>query len=65
MFIECIEQPIGESPEEEQDCDQANWIDRFPQCDFGFVPFVVGGTQRPLLPVLLAKHCRHEIVKQR
>jgi hypothetical protein len=41
MFVQSVKETVRETPEEEQDGDQRNGIQRLAQCDIGSIPLIV------------------------
>lgn len=57
MLVECIEEAVAETPEEEQDGDNADGINGLPQSQLGRPgAAVVGRLERAILEELLRSH---------
>ena len=57
MLVQGIKQAITEPPQEEEDCNKTNRIERLPQGQFSSLgSFAVGSPQGPPLPKFLAEH---------
>lgn len=57
MLIQGIEQAVGEAPEEEEDCDEADWVEGLLESQLCCLcPLLVRGPQGAALPEFLGEH---------
>lgn len=57
VLVEGVEQAVGEAPEEEEDCDEADWEQRLLEGQLGgLCPLLVRGAQGAALPEGFGKH---------
>lgn len=57
MLVEGVEQAVGEAPEEEEDGDEADWVERLLEGQLGrLCPLLVRGAQGAALPEGFGNH---------
>lgn len=57
MLVQGVEKAIGEAPEEEEDGDKADWVERLLESQLGCLrPFLIRGAQRAALPEFFGEH---------
>lgn len=57
MLIQGVEQAIGEAPEEEEDCDEADWVEGLLESQLCCLcPLLVRGPQGAALPEFFGEH---------
>lgn len=57
MLVEGVQQAVGEAPEEEEDGDEADWVERLLERQLGrLCPLLVRGTQGAALPEGFGEH---------
>lgn len=57
VLVQGVEQAVGEAPEEEEDGDEADWVERLLEGQLGgLCPLLVRGAQGAALPEGFGKH---------